>query len=497
MKRLLTGLSGLALVCLILAACGGIAAAPTAAPKADGDRPSPASAAPTAPVPTDRPATTNRPAAEPTKPAAAPRDSARPAPSSADPYAPAAEPADAVPVGPDASAPARPAPTAVAASEPGRGADAPAEGAALDHADGATSPCRACPRPYPTPVQAPRSPLRAGAVDDNQRFDEYLAYLRGYRGPTVWPVDVSERYLISVTDADQRPVANGVVRVYHDQRLVFTGRTYAGGQTIFFPAAIPDAVQADEFVVTAEKDGRLATRSFTRGGGGPWALTLDGRAQRSPLVRLDLLFLIDSTGSMGGEIAKIQSTLVSISDRIARLGGQPAIRYAGVTYRDRGDQYVVRKFGFTDDLQRFQGWLSGIRAGGGGDYPESLNEALHVAVGEMDWDQGEAVRLVFLVADAPPHLDYPNDYRYPAEAALAVTKGIKLYTIGASGLTPQGEYVFRQLAQLTLGQFMFITRGGDEQSGGGPVSATNIQSPENNLDDIVVRIVTQELRLLA
>ena len=123
-------------------------------------------------------------------------------------------------------------------------------------------------------------------------------------------------------------------------------------------------------------------------------LALDGRAQRSPLVRLDLLFLIDSTGSMGGEIAKIQSTLVSISDRIARLGGQPAIRYAGVTYRDRGDQYVVRKFGFTDDLQRFQGWLNGIRAGGGGDYPESLNEALHVAVNDLDWDQGEAVRLI-------------------------------------------------------------------------------------------------------
>jgi hypothetical protein len=101
------------------------------------------------------------------------------------------------------------------------------------------------------------------------------------------------------------------------------------------------------------------------------------------------------------------------------------------------------------------------------------------------------------VADAPPHLDYPNDYRYPAEAALAVTKGIKLYTIGASGLTPQGEYVFRQLAQQTLAQFMFITRGGDEHSGGGSVSATNIQSPENNLDDIVVRIVAQELRQLA
>ena len=414
---------------------------------------------------------------------------------------PAAKPADGAPAGPGSSNSARRRrQTAPAAAERGRGAGAPTDGSERDYADSANSaasPCRNCPAPYPTPARAPVSPLRAGAVDDNQRFDEYLAYLRGYRGPAAWPVDVTERYLISVTDADQKSVANSTVRVYHDQRLIFTGRTYAGGQTIFFPTAIPGAVQANEYIVTAEKDGRLSTRHFMRSGGGQWSITLDGRAQRAPLVRLDLLFLINSTGSMGGEIATIQSTLVSISDRIARLGGQPAIRYAGVTYRDRGDQYVVRKFGFTDDVQRFQGWLNGIRAGGGGDYPESLNEALHVTVNDLDWDQGEAVRLVFLVADAPPHLDYPNDYRYPAETALAVAKGIKLYTIGASGLTPQGEYVFRQLAQQTLAQFMFITRGGDEQSGGGSVSATNIQSPENNLDDIVVRIVSQELRQLA
>jgi hypothetical protein len=339
--------------------------------------------------------------------------------------------------------------------------------------------------------------LRAGAVDDNQQFADYLRYLRSYSGPPAWPVDVSERYLISVTDQDQRAVANSTVRVYHGQTLVFTGHTYASGQTLFFPRAVRDAVQATNFTVSAEKDGLQVQQQFTRGDGGHWHLTLDGRAQPPALTKLDVLFLIDSTGSMQGEISKIQSTLVNIAGRIGQTSGQPHIRYGAVIYRDRGDEYVIKKFGFTSDLPAFQRWLNTIRAGGGGDYPEALNEALHASIAEMDWETGDAVRLTFLVADAPPHLNYPNDYRYTTEAALAVQKGIKLYAIGASGLDPLGEYVFRQLAHLTLAQYIFITRGGDEQSGGGSVSATNIQSAENNLDDIIVRIVTQELRQFA
>jgi hypothetical protein len=285
------------------------------------------------------------------------------------------------------------------------------------------------------------------------------------------------------------------VRIYNrQQRLIFEGRTYATGQTLFHPRAQSERDQSDQYHVIVEKQGRLATQSFYAQDGEQWSVTLAGPALRSLPIRLDLLFLIDSTGSMGGEISKIQSTLSTIVGRIGESSpGQPIIRYAGVTYRDRGDSYVVKKFGFTEDQQAFQGWLNTLRAGGGGDYPESLNQALHTAIGEMDWDQGEALRLVFLVADAPPHLDYPNDYRYTTEASQAVRKGIKIYSIGASGLSPLGEYVFRQLAQQTLAQYIFITRGGDQHSGGGPVSATNIQSAENNLDDIIVRIVRQEL----
>lgn len=392
--------------------------------------------------------------------------------------APAATPAAGAPVagGPDSASGARPG------GCPGR----------PPSCSPPPPPCRDCPPPtQPQPYQ----PLRAGSVDDNEKFDEYLSYLKNYRGKPVLPVDVSERYTIAVTDKDQRGVANALVRVYNGQALVFEGRTYANGQTLFFPRATRDAQQATEFTVTAEKSGQTASQPVKRADGGRWVLTLS-QARRPALAKLDLLFLIDATGSMQGEISKIQSTLSSIVDRIARGSGQPSIRYGGVIYRDRGDEFVVKKYGFTADLQAFQGWLNGFRAGGGGDYPESLDEALNVAVDQMDWDSGDTVRLVFLVADAPPHLDYQDDVPYTTSAALAVRKGIKLYAVGASGLQPEGEYVFRQLGQLTMARYLFLTRGGDENTGGGPVSATGIQSSETNLDDIIVRIVTQELKFV-
>ncbi|MBN9387919.1 MAG: VWA domain-containing protein [Chloroflexi bacterium] len=379
---------------------------------------------------------------------------------------------------------------------------------------------------YPAPAATPGSsyskpnqpvynqqPLKAGAVDDNVNFTEYMQYLQGYRSQDVWPLDVSERYIINVVDGNGRTVSNATVKIYTNQTLIFQGKTYSNGQVLFFPKTLPSAAQVSTFDVTAEKDGQTLTRSFQRQDqnqnqgynqnlfiGANWTLNLNGsfRNQQNASTTLDLLFLLDSTGSMGGEIRRIQQTISDIAYQITALPGQPRLRFGIVTYRDRGDSYVTRKYGFTENLGDFSNFLNSISAGGGGDYPESLNEALHVAVNDMNWSSGDALRLAFLVADAPPHLDYPKDYKYTNELVDAVRQGIKVYTIGASGLTPPGEYIFRQLAEITLAQYIFITRGGDEnRSGsGGPASNTGIAYNEQTLDQIVVGIVRQELNNL-
>jgi hypothetical protein len=362
----------------------------------------------------------------------------------------------------------------------------------------------------PNPQQVDTNPLKAGLVDDNLKYDEYVQYISSYKDKPALPFDVTERYIVQVQDSNARTAANADVKIYADQNQVFEGKTYANGQLLFFPNASAKAKQASEFQVEVSKNGSSMSQTFKRtgpgqgqsqSGGGIWTITMPGslRPQIEPAPNLDLLFLMDSTGSMGGEISKIQQTITNIADQISQLPGSPKIRFGVVTYRDRGDSYITRKFGFTSSLAEFSSFLNSIVASGGGDYPESLNEGLHVAIDTLDWNSTDAVRLAFLVADAPPHLDYANDYKYTDEVVNAVHKGIKVYTIGASGLDKQGEYVFRQIAQITLAQYIFITRGGDEQQAGsgGAASNTGTIYQQKDLSTLVVDIVRRELTNLS
>jgi hypothetical protein len=102
-----------------------------------------------------------------------------------------------------------------------------------------------------------------------------------------------------------------------------------------------------------------------------------------------------------------------------------------------------------------------------------------------------------LVADAPPHLDYEQDYDYIQEARAAVARGIKIYPIAASNSGPQAEYIFRQLAQQTLGRFIFLTYQ-EGQSGGAPGESTTLDAGKQDytverLDELIVQVIKREL----
>ena len=336
--------------------------------------------------------------------------------------------------------------------------------------------------------------ISAGEVDDNEQWEEYLRYRLEFQGPRVHNVDVSERYAIAVADAGGRPVPNAVVRVSTGETLLFQGRTYANGQTLFFPRAYPTAEGVEQFRLYVERNGVSQNLDVARGERSDWVVTLDTTVSYDDGVPLDILFLLDSTGSMADEINQITETLLSISSRIADLPSQPDLRFGMVSYRDRGDEYVTRVYEFDRDVSRFLEAVRGVHADGGDDEPESLNEALHVAVQEPEWRLDDAVRLVFLVADAPPHLDYPQDYDYAVEMAEAKRRGIKIFSVATSGLNAQGEYIFRQIAQHTMGRFIFLLYEGE---GGTPSTPHDVGGyTVERLDDLVVRLVEEELAAL-
>jgi Mg-chelatase subunit ChlD len=350
-------------------------------------------------------------------------------------------------------------------------------------------------------------PLKAGEVDDNAQWDDYLLYRRDYRGPRVHDRDISERYIIEVTDGQGRPVLGANVRFYlpgQQREEIYSARTYATGRTLFHPRAMSDLAlaQVDSFVVEVQKDNLLEQFSLTRFEAQAataftdrWTVTMDLPQQQLESLNLDVLFLVDATGSMADEIAKIQSTIFDVSAQIDALPEHPSVRYGMVTYRDRGDSFVTRSYEFTPDVRDFAQDLNTVFAEGGDDYPEALNEALHEAIHGVEWRGDDTVQLVFLIADAPPHLDYAQDFDYAEEMEVAARRGIKIFPIASSGLDDQGEYIFRQLAQFTEGRFIFLTYEGPS-NGGAPGAETTHHVEDysvENLDDLLVRLVEEEL----
>jgi TolB-like protein len=171
--------------------------------------------------------------------------------------------------------------------------------------------------------------------------------------------------------------------------------------------------------------------------------------------RIDLVFILDSTGSMGDEISRVKQKIKDIMESTRKGIPPPDVRIAIVDYKDRGDPYVVKKFDFSRNINDIQKHLDEITASGGGDTPESVNEALHVALNDLNWDLDTKVtKLVFLIGDAPPHLDYSNDYDYKKEIEIANKKSISIHTIGCSGISElNGKDIFQEIAKKTNGNY--------------------------------------------
>jgi Mg-chelatase subunit ChlD len=354
-------------------------------------------------------------------------------------------------------------------------------------------PPHAMPRPADEPVSA-------GVVDDNADFGEYLAYRQrnAHVATRVRDRDISERYQLIVQDSDGRAVPDAIVNMTADGRsLPLWARTDAHGRVWLHPSAVGASSRFMEVQVTDGASGSRGTAVLQRGQKDRLQIVLRGAQPAKP--QLDIAFLIDATGSMADEIDKLKRSMRAVADDINRLPSNPDVCYALVAYRDRGDAFFVRGADFTNDLSAFQSQLAQLQAGGGGDKPEALNEALHTAVHRLSWRGDGTARMVLLVADAAPHLDYgspPNAPQYDQDAIAALARGIKIFAVGASGLEPEGEYIYRQAAQHTGGRFVFLTYAQAHNPSSGPGRET-VHDVKNysveTLDKLIVRLVREEM----
>ena len=123
---------------------------------------------------------------------------------------------------------------------------------------------------------------------------------------------------------------------------------------------------------------------------------------------LDLVFVMDATGSMRDEIADVQRNLLGIVRILHRLA--PTLNVGIVAFKDRDADYITRVFDMTamkgGNISRIQRFVESLGAEGGDDYPEPVDRALDKAVG-MSWRPGVEARIV-LIGDAPAHRENRN-----------------------------------------------------------------------------------------
>ena len=175
--------------------------------------------------------------------------------------------------------------------------------------------------------------------------------------------------------------------------------------------------------------------------------------------RIEVAFVLDATGSMGPYISEARQRIKEIADGLAAGTPKPEVRFALVTYRDRGDDFVTRVNKFTAQLDAIKGELDKTNATGGGDTPESVLEGVDAAIRQLDWTDrdGNAVRLAYLVGDAPAH-HYPDG---PTEAQVteaARKRGIVIHTIQCgNSMDKDGVQTWERLARLTEGRTMKLS----------------------------------------
>ncbi|MSP58737.1 MAG: VWA domain-containing protein [Myxococcales bacterium] len=176
--------------------------------------------------------------------------------------------------------------------------------------------------------------------------------------------------------------------------------------------------------------------------------------------RVEVVFALDTTGSMDGLIEGAKRKVWNIANFISQAQPKPEVRIGLVGYRDIGDAYVTRFYDLSDDMDTVFRHLNSFRAEGGGDTPEHVAKALHDAIDRSSWSKGEnVVRLVYLVGDAAPHTDYQDGYDYRAISRRATRMGIHVNTI-LCGHDSDARVAWNEISRAGGGAFASIAQSG-------------------------------------
>ncbi len=332
-----------------------------------------------------------------------------------------------------------------------------------------------------TPEITPQSGLLTGGEwNDNEHWADWNALYgshsdwNGYKSD--WRIADDYRLTVTVT-SDGKPLEGA--------RVTWGGSVSAitdnKGEAYLFSEGMPTevTVTCGDKSATSLVDWVLDEHDLH------FTVNLDGAV--SPIAqKLDLMIMCDTTGSMGDELEYLKVELEDIVKSIKSQNANIPTRISVNFYRDTDDEYEVRQFPFSDNIDDVAAAIREQSASGGGDFPEAVHTALGSAVNNHDWDE-DSVKIMFLVLDAPPHddvqiIDSVNKY-----VAKAAEMGIRIIPVASSGIDKSTEYLLRTMAFTTGGTYTFLTD--DSGVGYGHIEPTVGAYNVEKLKDMMIRIV--------
>jgi len=344
--------------------------------------------------------------------------------------------------------------------------------------------------PSEDPVAPGQNGISAGTLTSKEWKDATLANFSAWKtklNDNEWyslakqhNINAGHAIPVHVTSKDAA-VYNAKVELLSGGKTIFTGKTGVDGYVFLFYGidgnkAVPDSIKIGDTVTKLEavEDGKAVEIALADG-------AVEAKA-------LDLMLMIDTTGSMGDELEYLKVELADMVERIAKTNETLSIRVSVNFYRDEGDEYIVKYYDFRSDIAECVSQIGSQRASGGGDYPEAVHTALDNAVNGHQW-RNEAVKLCFLVLDAPSHDGEAIDASLRATLDSAAAQGIRIIPVASSGVDTNTEFLLRSFAAITGGTYIFLTN--DSGIGGDHKDAEVGEADVEALNECMIRVVCE------
>lgn len=311
-------------------------------------------------------------------------------------------------------------------------------------------------------VRLPAGMMTAGAWNDNTYYNDWLTlFLQGeskngkfydYTNRDLsWGYNSQKRVSVSVKNGDS-PVAGADVTAYDEEgNRLFSAVTDAQGKAYLFPTVNEGTISVTNGKATVFSDFTAEERD----------ISVEISTASNKLNVIEIMLVVDVTGSMSDELEFLKRELADVIDRISSNDSDTVIKLAMLFYRDTDDRVPFEYYDFADvttpdGLNSQQAALDTQRASGGGDYPEAVDLALDMAVNKQ-WSTGATTKIIFHVLDAPAHETSDNKQLLTDSVEKAAKLGIRICPIICSGSSTDTEYIMREAAIYTGGTFIFVT----------------------------------------